>query len=40
MNLHEKTLVALSGGVDSAVAAKFLVERGHAVETVYEDLGA
>ena len=35
MNLHEKTLVALSGGVDSAVAAKFLVERGHAVETVY-----
>lgn len=32
---REKILVALSGGVDSAVAAALLSERGHEVETVY-----
>ena len=31
----DKILVALSGGVDSAVAASVLLKSGHEVETVY-----
>ena len=32
---NEKILVALSGGVDSSVAASLLLEQGHEVEAVY-----
>ena len=31
MNARERTLVAMSGGVDSSVAAALLVEAGHEV---------
>ena len=33
--LSEKILVALSGGVDSAVSAALLVDQGHEVEAIY-----
>ena len=33
--INKKILVALSGGVDSAVAASLLIEQGHDIETVY-----
>ena len=32
---NKKILVALSGGVDSAVAASLLIEQGYEIETVY-----
>ena len=35
MSKREKVLVALSGGVDSAVAAALLVEQGHEVHAAY-----
>ena len=37
---REKVLVALSGGVDSAVAAALLIEAGYTVSAVYFRLGA
>ena len=33
--INERVMVALSGGVDSAVAATLLVDAGHEVEGVY-----
>ena len=33
--VRERLLVALSGGVDSAVAAALLLDQGHEVEGVY-----
>ena len=33
--LKERILVALSGGVDSAVAASLLIDQGYMIEAVY-----